>query len=494
LSVRIRAALAIALGGLALLATGADGARIAWFAPSILSQVGRFTPAVAVTPRGDTVVAWSNGEASFRPAGGSFGSVEQVAASFSSTPVLGVDAKGDVTALWAGSDGILSAVRDARTGTWTHRQGIAGRFISPSVAVAPSGEAVAVWNSPLAAGTVYWAARAPGGDFGAPQRLGEGDSDVAIDQAGTAVAVWTAGPIDDRTVLAATRPSGGEFGAPVQVSGPGGSIGDVRVVMTPAGETAVAWTRFEPGAGTAVEAAIRPLGGTFGSHVRLSAPGSSADSPDLASDGKGEIFAVWRNSDGGVQSSIARSGAWSAPRTLSRPPGGGAVPRIAANERGDAVAVWDSFPLIYAAIRHFGRRFGPPLVASQAGVDALEPAVAIDGRSNAVAAWIIMRGGAQRWLSRGIVEAAGYDAAGPELQALSIPTRTRVRVVTRFAVAPVDVWSRLASVRWSFGDSAHATGAHAAHAYLRPGSYLVRVTATDAVGHATTARRTVVVT
>jgi hypothetical protein len=494
--VRVRVAFAVTLAGLALLPSGADGAPALWLAPSILSQVGRFTPAVAVTPSGDTLVAWSNGETSFRPAGDSFGPVEQVASSTSGTPVLGVDANGNVTALWAEVEGILTAVRDARTGTWGHRQVIAGPFIYfplPTLAVAPSGEAVAVWYSSLErVGSVYAAVRPSGGDFGPPQRLGEGDSpDVAIDHAGTAVVVWTTGPFDDRTVLTAILPPGGDFAAPVPVPGAQGAIHDVRIVMTPAGETAVAWARPEYTGEAAVEVAIRPPGGTFGSAVRVSPPGSLADSPNLAADGNGEIFAVWR-SDRGVESSIVRSGVWSPPQTLSTSPGI-PFPKIAANARGDAVAVWDSGFLIYAAVRRFGGVFGKPLVASQAGVDSREPAVAIDSQGNAVAAWIIMRGGAQRWLSRGIIEAAGYDAAGPELKALSIPTQTHVHVITRFALTPLDVWSRVVSVRWSFGDGAHGTGAHAAHAYRRPGSYLVQVTATDAVGHATTWRRTVVV-
>jgi len=186
------------------------------------------------------------------------------------------------------------------------------------------------------------------------------------------------------------------------------------------------------------------------------------------------------------------SGSWSAPQTLSSQPSAYAT-GLAANARGDAVALWAQLGfLVVASVRRASGAFGPAAVVSQAPVTAIAPAAGVDPDGNVIVAWRMMRGGAQRWLNQGIIEAAAYDADAPELQALSVPERTRARVRVVFTVTPFD-WSGVASVRWSFGDGATATGTSATHAYRRPGRYVVQVAVADAVGRTTTARRTVVV-
>ena len=86
-----------------------------------------------------------------------------------------------------------------------------------------------------------------------------------------------------------------------------------------------------------------------------------------------------------------------------------------------------------------------------------------------------------------IVQAAGYDAAGPRLASLRAPTAGTVKQPLSFSVAPLDVWSPLGGTTWSFGDGAAAEGVAVSHAYSRPGVYQVGVTSRDAVGNSTTA-------
>lgn len=87
------------------------------------------------------------------------------------------------------------------------------------------------------------------------------------------------------------------------------------------------------------------------------------------------------------------------------------------------------------------------------------------------------------------MQAAGYDAAGPQFRMLRIPAAGRVGKPLRFSASPLDVWSGRTAAHWSFGDGGRATGNGVTHAYVRPGTYTVTITSSDPRGHATTAKR-----
>jgi PKD repeat protein len=59
--------------------------------------------------------------------------------------------------------------------------------------------------------------------------------------------------------------------------------------------------------------------------------------------------------------------------------------------------------------------------------------------------------------------------------------------------AATDRFSAVGAPRWDFGDGAGADGASVSHTYNNPGTYTVKVTATDAVGNAVSATRSIVV-
>jgi hypothetical protein len=94
------------------------------------------------------------------------------------------------------------------------------------LAMAPSGEAVAVWST-SDGNDVLWAARAAGGAFGASADLAPSaaiadDVAVGLDGLGNAIATWfETGP---STAWAAMRPAGGTFGAPQELFGGGPGI------------------------------------------------------------------------------------------------------------------------------------------------------------------------------------------------------------------------------------------------------------------------------
>ena len=158
---------------------------------------------------------------------------------------------------------------------------------------------------------------------------------------------------------------------------------------------------------------------------------------------------------------------------------------MAIDPAGDAVAVWDrpngSNFIVQAAARPAGGSFGAPVDLSLAGQNAFDPQVAIDPAGDAVAVWDRSNG------ANTIVQAAGYDFAGPQLKGLSIPVSGTVRTPVSFGVSPLDTWSGVASTTWSFGDGQNASGAAVPHVYAAAGSYHVSVTSVDGDGNATTA-------
>ena len=171
------------------------------------------------------------------------------------------------------------------------------------------------------------------------------------------------------------------------------------------------------------------------------------------------------------------------------------------NERGDAVAVWDRYEtdllanssqpsaksFVVAAARPAGAGWGDSKDLSPGGSGHI-PQVAVDPQGNAVAIW---RTQAQNTT---VIEAAGYDAAGPLLRDLQVPGAATVGSPVSFSVAPVDVWSSVASTHWDFGDGSAADGKTPSHSYGTLGSHEVTVTSTDSLGNATRETRTVTVT
>jgi hypothetical protein len=292
---------------------------------------------------------------------------------------------------------------------------------SPQVAVNQAGDAVAVWlqqgpNSSI----VQVAVRPAGGSFGAPVDLSAAgqsayEPQVAVDAAGQAVVVWQLGIGSNLVVQAAVRPAGRSFGAPVDLSTHGQNAYYPQVAVDAAGDAVVVW---QLGIGsTAVQAAVRPAGRSFGAPVDLSAAGQNAYYPQVAVDATDEAVAVWAASNGSNGNSFVQAavrpagGSFGALVDLSAAGQCAYYPDVAVDPAGDAVAVWqdsgcDTFfpnPIVQAAVRPAGGSFGAPADVSAAGT--YYPRVAVGRAGGAVAVW-------QAGLGGGIVQAAVRPAGG----------------------------------------------------------------------------------
>lgn len=478
-------------------------------------------PAVEVDPQGNATALWSRYDgtqwvvqASARPAGGTWSAPVDLGAGRSVyKPQLAVDPAGNLTAVWRRSDGTGSVVQAASQpfgGTWTAPVELsvdAGvdtmpRPEYPQVAVDGAGVATAIWSRYDGSKyTVQAATRAPGGTWTTPVDVSvPGQSarnpQLAVDPGGNATTVWLAdGP--EGLVQSAARPAGGTWSAPVALSAPGLRVSNPQVAVDPSGAATAVWSRFN-GTAYAIQSATRPPGGTWSAPVDLSAPGEDTfDTPQVAVGPQGSTLAVWQRHDGKswvVTAATRAAGAgWTKSVDVSESGRDAWDPQIAVDPAGNATAVWavsvgeyGGQRRIQAARRPAGDVWSAPVDLSPGGGNAWSPQVALDPAGNATTAW--SRHDGTNW----VVQARGLDAAGPVVTALTSRTTAGGRK-RAYSVTAHDVWSEVASARWTFADGSTATGTSVTHADAAAGTGAraaaggrpVRVTLTDRVGNAT---------
>lgn len=128
----------------------------------------------------------------------------------------------------------------------------------------------------------------------------------------------------------------------------------------------------------------------------LSAAGQSANYPDVAIDGAGNVVSVWDRSDGTAQRVEAAfrpaGGTFTEPVAISDPGATAWFARVAVDPAGNALAVWARYDgantRIQAAFRPVGGAFAPADTVSGAGENGSFPQVAFDGAGNAIVAWV----------------------------------------------------------------------------------------------------------
>jgi hypothetical protein len=485
----------------------------AWLSPINLSAAGQDAeaPQVAVDPAGNVITVWSrsNGsntivQSAIRPAGGGWEAPVDLSAAGQNAeaPQVAVDPGGNAVAVWSrfngaitGSNSIIQGTARAAGGAWGSPVDLsaAGRNADEAqVAINPAGSAVAVWRRYNGAQyIIQGSSKLAEGPWGAPVDLSAAGQNaevpqVAVDPADNAVAVWSRFNGTNYIVQSATRPTGGPWEAPIDLSVAGQNAKAPQVAVDPAGNVITVWSRSN-GSNTIVQSAIRPAGGGWEAPVDLSAAGQNAEAPQVAVDPGGNAVAVWSRFNGGPTRTIQSAtrpagGAWESPADLSVASQNAEAPQVAVDPGGNAVAVWASTSgsptVVQSASRPPGGIWVPKIDLSVVGHSATEPQVALDHAGNGVATWSRNNG------ANTIVQGTGYDRAGPQLRSLSIATAGTVRQPVSFSVSPFDVWSAIGQINWSFGDGENADGSTVTHAFARPGTYQVTVASSDALGNA----------
>jgi hypothetical protein len=460
-------------------------------------------------------------------------------------------------ATWAEGGSIVADVRRAGTASFaqetvsTH----ADKSAWPSIAVNAAGAVAVAWVDETAA-RYEVAIRPPGGTFSAPIDAGPtggGEpqrTSVAIDDAGDVLVGETEEHAGGEVAAYSWIPAGGAFIA-TPISKPGDEAGYPVVAMDGAGDALVAWEDKNEGPRDIARAIARPAGGAFGAAQNLTDSSEWAFDVVAAIGSGGQAAVAWQR--GGTappyrieaSTSAGATDLLSVPQTISPAGGNDESPAVAVGGNSEVVAAWEQHGATVtedAASAIAGGAFGVPAEASANGSFG-DPRIAADGVGGAVIAWGSLAGGlesvdavtrtaagvfgpettlsaAGEKIDYGIfhnvpaasvgMDRAGdavvgwehaadhtaqariYDASGPTLTP-SGPASAIAGTPVSFSVTTGDLFSAVASTTWSFGDGASGEGGTLSHTYAKSGTYTVTVTATDAVGNATSASRQVTV-
>ncbi len=474
-------------------------------------------PQVAVDAAGDATAVWEKVEnlqqvveSAYRPAGGTWQPPITLSLDTptedSFVPQVAMNAAGDTVVVWAhyngGSEVVEASYRSAG-GSWTAPTIVSppgNEVPHPVVGIDARGDAIVVWELHTApANRIEASFRPAGGAWQPPVELSDKTHNARIGQmsmnaAGDAAAVWSLDTGTTNVVEVAYRAAGGEWQKPVAVSG-SANAETPSVALDAAGDVRAVW-RAESGANWLVESAFMPAGGTWQAPVELSHANPVEPVPRLAVNDAGEALVDWTASDGTnvrAEGSIgAPDGTWQPAQKLSAPGDDTDEQRAAIDPRGDAFSVWEGSnggsEIIEAATRPTGGGWQAPLALSASGQDAKEPTLAADAQGNAVALWERSNG------TNEIVEAAGFDGAGPALNGLTVPATGFVGQPLSFSVSPLDTWSAVTGTVWRFDDGTSAADTTVTHAYATSGTYTVTVTSSDLLSNASSASRTTTVT
>jgi hypothetical protein len=317
----------------------------AWSAPAPISLGGEEArePRIAIDQSGDAAAIWEASagaeevaRAASRPAGGAWGAPTLVSATGEEAafPVVGLDAGGDLTAVWERTDATNFVIREADRGaggTWSTPLRLSPSGVDsvvPELAVDPGDDATAVWERSASGGTedVVEAASRPGaGAWGEPTPLSPAGGTaqlqkVGLDAAGDATAVWTEGRYPTVGVAAATRPAAGGWGAPVAISAPGAANERPALAVGPGGDAIAVWERLgatdsliQAAAFDAVGPSLRSLSipgsGKVGTPLSFSVAPLDAISPVVAT--------TWGFGDGGSAAAATATHAYAKPGTFT---------------------------------------------------------------------------------------------------------------------------------------------------------------------------------
>jgi len=428
---------------------------------------------VAVDGHGDTTVIWERYagtnkiliQSIYRPAGGSWQAPEEIGevkTMMAPEPWIAVDAAGNATAVWKGSEVIWSAYRPAE-GSWQAPAEVSGGdSYTPQAAVDAQGDATAVWMHQAGPDWVVQGAYKPaGGSWEAPTVLSDpgeagGNPQIALDAGGDAMVVWR-GQIEGHDVArAAYKPVDGGWESPTSVPTEGEAVQWPLVALDAAGNAIVVWSGStnEVGGYGIAKASFRPAGGSWEAPVELSEDGGNAFPSDLVFDASGNAAVVWQRFDGAynlLQASYRPAeGGWEAPTDLSEE----------GKDAMDAVVV-----------------LGAP-----------GDATAADGDATAV--WISEEClDAQCDEASDTIQAAGYDVYEAPSEGLEVPPTAVAGAPVEISVPSQDMWAPLLD----FGDGTAVASPSATHTYDEPGEYTVTFASTSVLGYRTSGQRTIAV-
>lgn len=311
---------------------------------------------------------------------------------------------------------------------------------TPTVAISSNGDALALWNQDTGSRLQLLASHyAPESGWGTAQPVEADDShgsaysqDVAMDDAGNAIAVWQ---YEDRTTWTARYEPDTGWGAPEALEDDDGDAVRPRVAMNGAGDAMAVWPevlfQYDPSTGLMGDAYVwaqRYALGTGWASPEIIAAGNydtgyaDVRAPDVGLDSAGNAVAVFEQAGQlsyFVASQLNMPGsAWTAPEPLepliAYETGN---PQIAVNGAGSAVAVWPGYAESYAAYYQPGTGWSPGVLLH----DFFDSEAAIGGDGTVLTVWAAGSIMAERFVPDGgwgtaeSIESATSGSSAPQV-------------------------------------------------------------------------------
>ena len=327
------------------------------------------------------------------------------------TPSAAIAADGTEVLAFVDANGIDASVRAPGASDFGAPETIAppappgGAVRNLLLVQVPGAETVALWSvsAPGMPERIEWAARPPGGAFGAVHEVSraglpaDASTDMMTATAGAngdvVLALGAEGTEPDGRfglrVYGTVRPAGGEFDNPDALSALGSLSPDVAV--GPDGDAVVAWLEGGSTRPGAIRAAHRPPGGAFAPPATLDrTTGRGLGQPFVAAGAGGETVAMWYRRDRSTKRVYFAVRPAGADRFGRRGTLGSAPTRryaLAGGPQGDVAAVWDDAgPVLTVRRRAPGHGFGAPVrLSHQPAVRTIDGSITGDG--TLIAAW-----------------------------------------------------------------------------------------------------------
>lgn len=449
-----------------------------------------------------------------RTPGTSFSAVRDISdpGTNASSPSLAVDRQGNATVAWLGPTGVVQVRFRPVGGDWGAIQNLSAPNTNSIAAIATgdNGAAVVAWAHSLGGGNSQAEASVrPAGAaaFGSelPVSVSTGGlcqgPHVAMDAAGDVVALWTRRTPDPGArylVESNVKAAGASTFAGAQLrstEATGNSLCGSDVQMSPDGRATAMWDFSDGTNPTYVEYADRTgspfAAGTWSASAKASAPADIASSPALAIDDSGNSTATWR-----VQNTFAgpayvgsvRDGLGGFTAAISLGSQSVDHKAVAASPNGDAMVAFvgmsNGNDAIFSARRQRGTALSDvaPIIVPPPGggtVFFFSVDIGLDDQGNAFAVW---NHDAYDGNDHFTAQVAFYDPVPPTITAANVPATGKAGTAVAMSAAATDRMSG-ASVHFDFGDGSRADGASVSHIYAAPGTFAVKVIATDGAGN-----------
>ncbi len=277
----------------------------------------------------------------------------------------------------------------------------------PEIAIDNQGNAIAVWTVYKNGYYIVQAStKSLTGTWTTPVDISAAGStaslpQIAIDSLGNAIAVWSSSNGTDNINQASTKTFNGTWTKPVNLSAVEKYTYNhsyPRIAIDSRGNAIAVWNMFN----NIIQASTKTLTGTWTTPVDISASGQIPSPPQIAIDRLGNAIAVWQiynGADNIIQASTKTLiGTWTTPVNLSTAGQSADPPQIAIDSLGNAIAVWTRYgrtgdkSIVQASTKTLTGNWTTPVNLSAAGGDDSNPQVAMDSLGNAIAVWLRYNG------------------------------------------------------------------------------------------------------